>query len=67
MTIYTKFKEYIWLINTIHTLAPYCVNCFANGGISSKTQLLSRGEWLQVLEHQSLADEIVEWHRKAIE
>ena len=32
-----------------------------------KTKLLSRGEWLQVLEPQSLADEIVEWHQKAVE
>ena len=32
-----------------------------------KTKLLSRGEWLQVLSPQSLADEIVEWHQKAIE
>ena len=32
-----------------------------------KTKLLSRGEWLQVLEPQSLADEIIEWHQKAIE
>jgi len=32
-----------------------------------KAHLLSRGEWVQVLEPQSLADEIVEWHQKAIE
>ena len=32
-----------------------------------KTKLISRGEWLQVLEPQSLADEIVEWHQKAVE
>ena len=32
-----------------------------------KTHLLSRGEWVEVLEPQSLADEIVEWHQKAIE
>ena len=32
-----------------------------------KTKLLSRGEWLQVFEPQSLADEIVEWHQKAVE
>jgi len=31
-----------------------------------KAHLLSRGEWVQVLEPQSLADEIVEWHQKAI-
>ena len=31
-----------------------------------KAHLLSRGEWIQVLEPQSLADEIVEWHQKAI-
>ena len=31
------------------------------------TKLFSRGEWLEVLEPQSLADELVEWHRKAIE
>lgn len=32
-----------------------------------KTQLFSRGGWLQVLEPQSLADEIIEWHEIAIE
>ena len=32
-----------------------------------KAHLLSRGEWTEVLEPQSLADEIVEWHRKAME
>ena len=32
-----------------------------------KAQLLSRGEWLQVIEPRSLADEIVAWHRSAIE
>lgn len=32
-----------------------------------KAQLLSRGEWVAVLEPQSLADEIVEWHKNAIE
>ena len=32
-----------------------------------KAKLLSRGEWLEVLEPQFLADEIVEWHQKAIE
>lgn len=31
------------------------------------TKLFSRGEWLEVLEPKSLADEIVEWHQKAIE
>ena len=31
-----------------------------------KAHLLSRGEWIQVLEPQSLADEIIEWHQKAI-
>lgn len=31
------------------------------------TKLFSRGEWLVVLEPQSLADELVEWHKKAIE
>ena len=32
-----------------------------------KAQLLSRGEWIEVLKPQSLADELVEWHQKAIE
>jgi len=32
-----------------------------------KAQLLSRGQWIEVLEPQSLADEIVEWHKSAIE
>ena len=31
-----------------------------------KAQLLSRGQWIEVLEPQSLADEIVEWHKNAI-
>lgn len=31
-----------------------------------KTKLLSRGQWLEVLEPQSLADEIVEWHENAV-
>ena len=31
-----------------------------------KAHLLSRGQWVQVLEPQSLADEIVEWHQEAI-
>lgn len=32
-----------------------------------KAHLLSRGEWIEVLEPQSLADELIEWHQKAIE
>ena len=32
-----------------------------------KAQLMSRGQWIEVLEPQSLADEIVEWHKNAIE
>lgn len=32
-----------------------------------KTKLLSRGEWLKVLEPESLAKEITEWHQKAID
>lgn len=31
-----------------------------------KAQLLSRGQWVEVLEPQSLADEIIEWHKDAI-
>ena len=31
-----------------------------------KAQLMSRGQWIEVLEPQSLADEIVEWHKNAI-
>ena len=31
-----------------------------------KAHLLSRGEWIEVLEPQSLADELIEWHQKAI-
>jgi predicted DNA-binding transcriptional regulator YafY len=30
------------------------------------SKLLSRGEWLEILEPKSLADEIVEWHQNAI-
>lgn len=32
-----------------------------------KGHLLSRGQWAQVLEPHSLAEEIVEWHQKSIE
>ena len=31
-----------------------------------KAHLLSRGQWVEVLEPQSLADEIIEWHQNAI-
>lgn len=31
-----------------------------------KAQLMSRGQWIEVLEPQSLADEIVEWYKNAI-
>ena len=30
-------------------------------------KLMSRGEWVEVLEPRYLADEIVEWHKKAVE
>jgi hypothetical protein len=29
-------------------------------------QLMSRGQWIEILEPQSLVDEIVEWHQNAI-
>ena len=32
-----------------------------------KSKLLSRGEWIEILEPKALAEEIVEWHQKAIE
>ena len=32
-----------------------------------KAKLLSRGQWVEVLEPQSLADEIIEWHQNAID
>ena len=32
-----------------------------------KAKLLSRGEWIEILEPKSLADEIIEWHQKAID
>ena len=32
-----------------------------------KAKLLSRGQWLQVVEPQALADEMVEWLRQALE
>ena len=32
-----------------------------------KAKLLSRGQWLQVVEPQALADEMVEWLRKTLE
>ena len=31
-----------------------------------KAQLMSRGQWIEVLEPQSLADELIEWHQMAI-
>lgn len=31
-----------------------------------KTKLLSRGEWIEILEPKALADEIIEWHQNAI-
>ena len=31
-----------------------------------KSKFLSRGEWIEILEPKSLAEEIVEWHQKAI-
>lgn len=31
-----------------------------------KAKLLSRGEWIEILEPKALADEIIEWHQKAI-
>ena len=32
-----------------------------------KSKLLSRGEWIEILEPKALAKEIVEWHQKAID
>ena len=32
-----------------------------------KSKLLSRGEWIEIIEPKTLADEIVEWHQKAID
>lgn len=32
-----------------------------------KSKLLSRGEWIEILEPKALAEEIREWHQKAIE
>jgi hypothetical protein len=32
-----------------------------------KAHLLSRGQWVEILEPRSLADEIIEWHQKAID
>jgi hypothetical protein len=32
-----------------------------------KSKLLSRGEWIEIIEPKALAEEIVEWHQKAIE
>lgn len=31
-----------------------------------KAKLLSRGEWIEILEPKTLADEIIEWHQNAI-
>ena len=31
-----------------------------------KAKLLSRGEWIEILEPKALADEIIEWHQNAI-
>lgn len=32
-----------------------------------KTKLLSRGEWIEILEPKALAEELIEWHQKAID
>ena len=32
-----------------------------------KSKLLSRGEWIEIIEPKALAEEIVEWHQKAID
>ena len=32
-----------------------------------KAKLLSRGEWIEILEPRTLAEEIIEWHQKAID
>ena len=32
-----------------------------------KSKLLSRGEWIEILEPKALAEEIVEWHKNAID
>lgn len=32
-----------------------------------KSKILSRGEWIEILEPKALAEEIVEWHQKAID
>ena len=32
-----------------------------------KTKLLSRGEWIEILEPKALAEEIIEWHQKSID
>ena len=32
-----------------------------------KSKLLSRGEWIEVLKPESLAEEILKWHQKAID
>ena len=32
-----------------------------------KAKLLSRGEWIEIMEPKALADEIIEWHQKAID
>ena len=32
-----------------------------------KSKLLSRGEWIEILEPKALVEEIVEWHQKAID
>ena len=32
-----------------------------------KSKLLSRGEWIEILEPKALAEEIIEWHQKAID
>ena len=39
----------------------------SNSSMTAMAQLMSRGQWIEILEPQSLADEIVEWHKNAIE
>lgn len=52
------------IINTTEEYTDFELNLKPTADF--KAQLMSRGQWIEILEPQSLADEIVAWHQDAI-
>ena len=52
-------------INTTEEYADFEMNLKLTADF--KAQLMARGQWVEILEPQSLAEEIIEWHKNAIE